>query len=255
MRQNPERVIALRGVHYAVGTEVILADVSFHVHRGEVFGVMGMSGVGKSTLLRLLMGLVRPTAGEIEVLGEPIHGLSEHQLNRVRRKMGMCFQGAALFDSMTVTENVAFGLRRFHPQLGEVEIQRRVAEHLATVGMEGHEDKLPSQLSGGMRKRVGIARALAVEPEIMLYDEPTAGLDPIMSGLMVHTIAKLRDQFGMTSVVVTHEVEELFEVADRAIMLYRGRIIAEDTPDQLRCCAAPEVQQFVAGLPQGPIQV
>lgn len=255
MTIEKQPVLALRDVDYEVEGHPILAGVSVEVYRGEIFGVMGMSGVGKSTLLRLIMGLIQPAAGEIVVQGQSLAGLSERQLNQIRRQMGMCFQGAALFDSMTVAENVAFGLQRFHPELGEEEIQRRVAEHLDIVGMAGTENQRPSQLSGGMRKRVGIARALIVNPELMLYDEPTAGLDPIMSEVIIDLIRKLRAQFGMTSVVVTHEVDELFALADRVIMLHQGKIIVEGQPQELRHSTKPEVRQFVQGLSSGPIQV
>jgi phospholipid/cholesterol/gamma-HCH transport system ATP-binding protein len=255
MNEAREQVVVLRNVNYQVEDTPILEDATCHVYRGEIFGVMGMSGVGKSTLLRLIMGLIKPDAGQIVVLGRNIEKLGEHDLNVVRQKLGLCFQGAALFDSMTVAENVAFGLRRQRPRRPEKEIQRLVAEHLDIVGMEESADRMPSHLSGGMRKRVGIARALIMQPEIMLYDEPTAGLDPIMSGVILHLIAKLREQFNMTSIIVTHEVERLFTVADRAIMLHQGRIIAEDVPENLRCCDGPEVRQFVLGLPDGPIKV
>ena len=189
------------------------------------------------------------------LLGARLNDLSERQLNGLRAKMGISFQGAALFDSMTVAENVGFGLRHPHQTLAEAEIEERVAKYLEIVGMEEHGQKLPSQLSGGMRKRVGIARAVAMTPEIMLYDEPTAGLDPIMSGVIMKLVGDLRRQFGMTSLVVTHEVDELFSVADRVIMIYQGRIVAEDTPENLRCCATPVVHQFVEGSPVGPIKV
>jgi phospholipid/cholesterol/gamma-HCH transport system ATP-binding protein len=255
MITDQEPVIAFRGVHYALDGTVILEDAWCEVYPGEVFGVMGMSGVGKSTMLRLIMGLVKPQAGEVEVLGACLNNLSERQLNDLRVKMGISFQGSALFDSMTVADNVAFGLRHPRQTLSEQEIAERVAQYLEIVGMEEHGEKMPSQLSGGMRKRVGIARALIMTPEIMLYDEPTAGLDPIMSGVIIKLIRDLRRQFGMTSVVVTHEVDELFSLADRVIMLYEGRIVAEDTPDNLRCCSTPVVQQFVQGAPVGPIKV
>jgi phospholipid/cholesterol/gamma-HCH transport system ATP-binding protein len=238
-----------------VGGQSVLEDLSFDVFAGEIYGVMGMSGAGKSTLLRLMMGLIKPDKGEIAIKGTVINSLPERELNRIRLKMGMCFQGAALFDSLSVAENVAFGLRRLRPRLSEEEIQRRVAAHLAEVGMEGSENKMPAELSGGMRKRVGIARALVMQPEIMLYDEPTAGLDPIMAAVILDLIRSLRDKFRMTSVVVTHEVERLFSIADRVMMIHAGRVIAEDTPERLRCCAAPEVKQFVEGLTVGPIAV
>ena len=255
MKTDQDPVIALRGVHYSVGSAKILDDAWCEVYPGEVFGVMGMSGVGKSTMLRLVMGLIRPEAGEIEVLGASLNQLRERQLNTLRLKMGISFQGAALFDSMTVVENVAFSLRHPHQTMSDRDINERVARYLEIVGMEGHEHKLPSQLSGGMRKRVSIARAVAHTPEIMLYDEPTSGLDPIMSGVIIKLIGDLRNQFGMTSVVVTHEVDELFAVADRVIMIYQGRVVAEDTPENLRCCTTPIVKQFVEGSPVGPIKV
>lgn len=255
MSSDQAPVIAFRGVHYSVDDTVILDDAWCEVYPGEIFGVMGMSGVGKSTMLRLIMGLIKPQAGEVEVLGTRLNDLSERQLNALRVKMGISFQGGALFDSMTVAENVAFGLRYPRRTLPEEEIQKRVAQYLEIIGMAEHGQKLPSQLSGGMAKRVGIARAVILTPEIMLYDEPTAGLDPIMSGVIMKLIGDLRRQFGMTSVVVTHEVDELFSVADRVIMLYEGRVVAEDTPANLRCCSTPVVQQFVQGSPVGPIRV
>jgi phospholipid/cholesterol/gamma-HCH transport system ATP-binding protein len=255
MITDQEPVIALRGLYYSVGGAVILEDAWCEVYPGEIFGVMGMSGVGKSTMLRLVMGLIKPQAGEIEVLGVRLNDLSERQLNELRAKMGMSFQGAALFDSMTVADNVAFGLRYPHQRLSSKEIDERVRQYLEIVGMEESAEKMPAQLSGGMKKRVGIARSVIMTPEIMLYDEPTAGLDPIMSGVIMKLIGDLRRQFGMTSLVVTHEVEELFSVADRVIMIHEGRIVAEDSPQNLRCCATPVVHQFVAGLPVGPIRV
>jgi phospholipid/cholesterol/gamma-HCH transport system ATP-binding protein len=255
MITDQDPVIALRGVHYQVGETVVLEDAWCEIYPGEVFGVMGMSGAGKSTLLRLIMGLAKPQAGEIEVLGVRLNHLSERRLNDLRAKMGLCFQGAALFDAMTVADNVAFGLRYPHRRLPEPEIADQVRRHLEIVGMDESAQKMPAQLSGGMKKRVGIARALILTPEIMLYDEPTAGLDPIMSGVIMKLIGDLRRQFKVTSVVVTHEVQALFSVADRVIMIHAGRIVAEDTPDNLRCCSTPVVHQFVEGLPVGPIQV
>jgi len=166
----------------------------------------------------------------------------------------MCFQYAALFDSMTVAENLAFGLRRRN-KLPEEEIRRRIAEHLEIVGMQGTEEMMPSELSGGMKKRVGIARALILNPDIMLYDEPTAGLDPIMASVIDNLIMRLRDEFGMTSVVVTHEVDELLSISDRVMMLYQGQIIACDTPAALQQSENPYVQQFVHGTDSGPIDV
>ena len=252
------RDLVYRGEEVAIAggreSQVILDGVSFEVHHGEVFGIMGMSGAGKTTVLRLLMGLVQPTSGDIEVLGRSITGLPEHELNQVRERMGMCFQYAALLDSMTVAENVAFALRR-HAHLSRREIERKVEEHLERVGMGGSGDKMPAELSGGMKKRVGIARALITEPQVILYDEPSAGLDPIMASVIDSLIVGLRDEFGMTSVVVTHEVDELFGISDRVMMIYQGKVVACDTPEALRVTDNPYVQQFVQGQAHGPIAV
>jgi len=232
----------------------ILDGISFQVYRGEVFGIMGMSGAGKTSILRLLMGLVSPASGDIEVLGQSIVGMSESQLNEVRMQMGMCFQYAALLDSLTVGENVAFTLRR-HTNLSDDEIKRKVAEYLEIVGMTGQAEKMPAELSGGMKKRVGIARALAINPQVMLYDEPSAGLDPIMASVIDELIVKLRKEFQMTSVVVTHEVDELFAIADRIMMIYQGEVIACDRPAALRESDNAYVQQFIRGQAEGPIAV
>ncbi len=250
-------LIEVEGLHYAVNGHEILRDVSFTVHRGETFGVMGMSGSGKSTLLKNLMGLVRPTAGEIRIEGHSIIGLSEAELMRVRARMGMCFQYAALFDSLSVYENVAFGLRRRQrrERIREDYIREQVLIHLREVGLEGTEGKMPSELSGGMRKRVGIARELIMRPDILLYDEPSAGLDPIMSAVIDELIEGLQERFCMTSLVVTHFVDELFAISDRVMMLHDHRVVACDTPQALRATDNPVVQQFVQGLPHGPIAV
>ena len=250
----PDPIIEVDNLCYEVGGQEILRDVTFTVEHGEIFGVMGMSGSGKSTLLRNIMGLVRPCGGDIRIEGESIIGLSERQLEGPRGKMGMCFQYAALFDSMTVFDNVAFGLRR-RLKLPEPEVGPRVQELLHYVGMTGSEAKMPSELSGGMKKRVGIARALALEPKVLLYDEPSAGLDPIITAVIDELILRLRSEFGMTSVVVTHEVDELFALSDRVLMIHDHTVAACDTPAALRATDNPVVQQFVHGLSQGPIAV
>ena len=252
--ESQSEIIIVRDLVYEVGGRRVLNGISFSVRRGECFGIMGMSGAGKSTILKLLMGLIRPAAGEIVIDGTSIVGLSEQQLGPVRRKMGMCFQYAALFDSMTVAENVAFGLRR-HTKLSEEEIAEKVAEALRRVGMSGTEDLYPAELSGGMRKRVGIARALVLEPDIMLYDEPSAGLDPIMQAVLDGLIAELDKQQGMTSVVVTHDVRELFELCDRIMMLHEGQVLQIGTPEELAASSDERVRQFVEGRAQGPIAV
>ncbi len=247
-------IIQVRDLVYAVGGKSVLDGISFDVPRGSIFGVMGMSGTGKSTLLKNLMGLVKPQKGDIIIDGVSIVGLSERELTPIRRKMGMCFQDAALFDSMTVAENVAFGLRR-HTDMSEEEIQQRVREILDNLGLAGAEDLYPAELSGGMRKRVGIARAVVLEPDVMLYDEPSAGLDPIMSARIDELIRRLHDERGITSVIVTHEVEELFALCDLVMMLHEGRIVALDTPQALRASDNELVRQFVEGRAAGPIKV
>jgi phospholipid/cholesterol/gamma-HCH transport system ATP-binding protein len=215
---------------------------------------MGMSGCGKSTLLKLIMGLLRPDDGEVRIQGQDIAGLPERELNRVRQKVGMCFQYAALFDSMTVAENVAFGLCR-HADLERNEIEEVVADCLDRVGLTGSEDACPAELSGGMKKRVGIARAIAVEPEIMLYDEPSSGLDPVVASVIDGLILHLADDLGVTSIVVSHHVRNLFAVADRVMMLFDHRVEHIGTPREIEEGGTDVVRQFVHGQPTGPIIV
>jgi phospholipid/cholesterol/gamma-HCH transport system ATP-binding protein len=254
MGTSQEPLIEVKNLCYDVGGTRILDGVSFTVQRGETFGVMGLSGSGKSTLLRNIMALVQPASGEILIRGQSIVGLHERELNKIRRSMGMCFQYAALFDSLTVADNVGFGLR-WHSRLSRQEIAREVEENLRIVGMEGTEGKLPSELSGGMRKRVGIARALVMRPDIMLYDEPSAGLDPVMARVIDNLVLRLRDEFGATSVIVTHDVGELFGLCDRVMMLHEHQVVACDTPDGMRTSGNPVVRQFIEGSAEGPIKV
>ena len=244
--------VQVRHLAYSVDGAQILRDISFQVDARELFAVMGTSGCGKTTLLKNIIGLVRPTSGDVLIDGEPIGGLRERELTRVRRKMGMCFQYSALFDSLSAGENVAFPLRR-HTRLPEPEIRAVVAEKLATVGMRGRESAMPEQLSGGERKRVGIARALALQPSIMLYDEPSSGLDPVMAGVIDDLIVRLRDELGVTSIVVSHHVKNVFGIADRVVMLHEGTMVAEGSPESLRRSQDPFVQQFISGSPSGPI--
>ncbi len=249
---NEEVIVRVEDLCYEVGGSAILTGISFEVYTGEVFGVMGMSGSGKSTLLRCLMGLVQATSGIIEIDGENMAGKTEDELNSVRAKMGMCFQQAALFDSMTVAENIGFGLKR-RTKLTRQEIATRVDEHLEIVGLSGFGHYMPSALSGGMRKRVGVARALIMQPKIILYDEPTSGLDPIIAGQINGLILHLRDQFQATSIVVTHEVDRLFAIADRVLMLDARTVAACDTPENLLRSDNAKVRQFIAGDMEGPM--
>ena len=244
--------IELDRLCYSIGQKAILDRVDLTIQPGEIFAVMGRSGTGKTTLLRLIMGLVRPTHGRIRVNGADLTQLREPDLDELRKGMGMVFQGAALFDSMSVGENVGFALVE-HRRLPASRLAARVSELLAMVDMDGSEDLMPAQLSGGMRKRVGVARALALEPCIMLYDEPTAGLDPISAAASDELIRRLRDTVGVTSVIVSHDVQSLRRVSDRAALLHRGRFIAVGPIGVLETNPDPAVAQFLAGLPNGPM--
>jgi len=247
-------LIELRRLVYTIQDRHILRGVDMRVERGETFAVVGFSGVGKSTLLKCIAGLIEPTSGEVIIDGVNIVGMAESKLRSVRAKIGMAFQNAALFDSLTVYENVSFGLRH-QRRLPEDEIRRIVAEKLALVGLSNTEDLYPSQLSGGMQKRVGIARALAVDPEILLYDEPTSGLDPVMAAVIGDLIIRLRDKLGVTSVVVAHDVALTKKVANRIGMLYGGRICMVGTWAEIAATDNPVVRQFIDGRVEGPVKV
>lgn len=233
---------------------VILAGANLEVPAGSIVTIMGISGSGKTSLLRCLAGLVRPTSGRVLVGDLELTGMTEDQLNRRRGRMGMVFQYSALFDSLNVFDNIAFGLK-YNSKLTPAEIQDRVAELLEAVGLEGTEDRLPAQLSGGMRKRVSLARALAPRPEVVFYDEPTSGLDPIVTSLMNELIRTVRQREGVTSVVVTHDVESAMAISDQLALLGDGRILASGTPAQMRESDDPALKQFLSGSPTGPIHV
>nr|WP_320148245.1 ABC transporter ATP-binding protein [uncultured Anaeromusa sp.] len=225
----------------------ILRDVNLEIHKGEVFVIIGPSGSGKSTLLRLIIGLAKPTSGRIWVLGQDVTQLDEEAMNLVRLRMGMVFQYSALFDSMTVGDNVAFGLRQ-HTKLSEEEIAKIVRRKLRMVGLVGREELLPGQLSGGMKKRVSLARAIANNPEVVLYDEPAAGLDPVMTEKIDRLILGARRMTGATSVVVTHYMNSAMRIADRIAMLHEGKVIAIDTKERMQETIDPVVYQFIHGM-------
>lgn len=240
--------------YVAPGGRTILEDVSLVVPTGRTMAVMGMSGSGKTSLLKCIGGLVRPAAGEIWLDDDQVVGLNEREMNAVRERVGYVFQYAALFDSLTVYDNVAFGPR--HRGLGRgAEMDRLVEEKLALVGMDGTQEMYPSELSGGMQKRVGLARALALNPEVLLYDEPTSGLDPITSAVIDELVNSMRDHLGVTSVIVSHNMDSINRVADEVTMLYDGRVIASGPLDAVRNSDDPRVRQFLEGRSEGPIVV
>ncbi len=241
-----EAVISLRQLNITFGTHTVLDNIDLDVYKGETLAVLGPSGTGKSTVLRSMIGLLEPNGGQIFIQGEDVSGLDEDGWNRLRMKMGMVFQYSALFDFLTVGENVAFGLRQ-HTDKSNEEIQGIVTQMLDLVGLPGTQDLYPAELSGGMKKRVGLARAIAVNPEIVLYDEPTAGLDPIMSRNISRLIKKTQEQLHVTSVLVTHDMQSAFYAADRVAMLYEGHIVAIGTADEMKNSTNPIVKAFIEG--------
>ena len=240
-------MIETRNLRKNFKSQVVLDGVSFRIENGESVAIVGRSGGGKSVLLKHLIGLLQPDSGEVLIDGENIVGMNERQLLRVRRKFGMLFQGSALFDSMTVAENVAFGLRR-HEHLTEAEIEKKVAYALEVVDLPGTQNKQPAELSGGMKKRVGLARAIVYEPQIVLYDEPTTGLDPIVSDSIDELMMAVRDRLNVTSVVVTHDMRSARRLGQHVIMLNRGKIHANGPPDEIFNSQDPIVRQFVDGI-------
>lgn len=241
-QSNP--AIRISGLHKAFGEQVVLNNVSLTIERGKTLLVLGRSGTGKSVLLKLLIGLQKPDNGEIEINGEKVTTLPLNELNEVRKKIGFLFQNAALYDSLTVEENVAFPIRR-HLKMSNDERQARVRELLARVGMEDALKKMPANISGGMKKRVGLARALALDPEIMLLDEPNAGLDPITAAEIDELIRALQQERGITSIVVTHDMRSVQTVADRVALLNKGSVVIEGTPDDLKQSDDPFVMSFM----------
>jgi len=243
-------MIAVRSLAKRIGQQEILRGVDLEVATGETLAIIGRSGGGKSVLLKHLVGLMTPDAGEIWIDGQNIIGLNERQLGAIRTKLGMLFQGGALFDSMTVEENIAFPLR----EAGERDpkaLRAKVEEMLEVIEMEGQQDKMPESLSGGMKKRVGLARSIIRRPSCVLYDEPTSGLDPVVADSINRLIRRLQERFGMTSVVVTHDMKSAFDVADHIAYLHEGRIYFRGTANELQHSPDPLIQDFLLGRSDG----
>ena len=246
-------MIRVVDLYKSFGSQRVLAGVNLEIPDGTICVVIGGSGAGKSCLLKHFIGLLRPDHGEVWVDDVELSALRGRALNRVRNRFGMLFQGGALFDSLSVYDNVAFPLRE-KTRLSEAVIQQKVHERLAQVGLSGVDDKFPSELSGGMRKRVALARALVSEPEILLFDEPTTGLDPIRVNAIHRLILDLHQLLHFTAVVVSHEIPEIFSVATQVAMLHEGMIIATGTPSEIQASPNPVVQQFISGSTEGPIE-
>jgi len=245
-------MIEIIDVHKSFGSLDVLRGVNLTIEKGESMTVIGGSGSGKSVLIKHVIGLLHPDKGRLIVDGQVMNDLDEFGLNELRKKFGMLFQMAALFDSLTVWENVGFSLKQ-HTKHTDKEIREIATQKLALVGLKDVEDKMPSELSGGMKKRVGLARAIAMDPAIILYDEPTTGLDPIAADAINDLIIDLRKKLGVTSVSITHDMHSAYKISDRIAMLYKGEILETGTPDQIRNSANPIVHQFITGSAVGPI--
>jgi phospholipid/cholesterol/gamma-HCH transport system ATP-binding protein len=246
-------VIKLVNVSKSFGPQTVLTNLCLEVPRGQVTAVIGPSGEGKSVLLKQMIGLEKPDGGQVLVDGEDITHLGRSDLNRVREKFGMLFQNAALFDSLTVFENVAFPLEE-KTTLSREQIRNKVHEALLHVGLKDIDHKYPDELSGGMKKRVGLARALLLDPQIILFDEPTTGLDPIICRAIHQLISDTHRMFGFTAVIVSHEIPEIFDISSRVAMLFKGKIIEEGPTEEIRNSRNPVVRQFIDGSLDGPIQ-
>lgn len=249
-----EVLVAIEQVYKSFNGVPVLAGVDFSIRRGESIVVIGQSGCGKSVLLKHIIRLLEPDKGRVIFDGMDLAELDNKQLTAVRQRIGMLFQSAALFDSLTVAENVGLGLKELH-RYDDKRVKEIVYEKLELVGLTEAADKSPAELSGGMRKRVGLARAIAYDPEMLLYDEPTTGLDPITADMIDNLIVELNTKLDVTSVTVTHDMKSAFKIASRIIMLYQGRVEFDGTPEEIRTADNPVVQQFITGKSTGPIHV
>lgn len=247
-------MIELKNVCKAFNGHKVMDNLNLRIETGESMVIIGRSGCGKSVLLKHIMGIMRPDAGDVFIDGTDISKINSKELNKVRMNFGMLFQGAALFDSLTVLENVGFQLFEY-TELSLDEIKQRVAECLKLVGLSGVEDAKPAELSGGMKKRVGLARAICMSPKIILFDEPTTGLDPIMGDIINDLIRHLHETLNVTSITVTHDMKSAYKIADRIAMLYDKRIIAIGTPEDIKNSDDGVVRQFISGEAKGPITI
>lgn len=245
-------MIEIQGLDKAFGEHKVLDGLSLKIKEGSTCVIIGRSGCGKSVLVKHIVGLLKPDNGKVLVDGKEVAKLNSKELNALRMKIGMVFQGGALFDSLSVGENVGFGLTE-HDGFTKKELSERVEESLSLVGLSGIQNLMPSQLSGGMKKRVALARAICIKPQILLYDEPTTGVDPITADAINGLIKGLHDKLKITSVAVTHDMKSAYRIADRIAMMYQGKIIAEGSPSDIQNTANPVVHQFINGLSKGPI--
>jgi phospholipid/cholesterol/gamma-HCH transport system ATP-binding protein len=245
-------VVDVRGVRYITGSRAIFDGLDLSVARGSITAVMGPSGTGKTTLLRLLTGQIWPAAGTVQVLGQAVGSLNTRELFALRKRMGMLFQNGALLTDLNVFENVAFPVRE-HSRLPEPVLRRLVLMKLEAVGLRGAEGLMPQQLSGGMARRVALARAIVMDPEVLIYDEPFVGLDPVSMGIIVRLIRRLNDALGITSIVVSHDVQEVGSIADYSYLLDSGRVVASGTTAELNASSDPTVRQFMQGSSEGPV--
>lgn len=251
---DKKHIIELKKVSKSFGEFTVLQDLDLALEKDRVNIIIGRSGGGKSVLIKHIIGLLKPDKGQVLIQNKNIVPMNERQLAKIRRNFGMLFQEAALFDSLTVAENVAFPLIE-HTRKTSLEVDEIVKQKLASVGLSGMGGKMPSELSGGMRKRVGLARALVMDPEVVLFDEPTSGLDPIMAAAINELIVRTQKEFGATCVVISHDIDATMKIADNIYMLYEGKIIAQGSPEEIRQNEDPVVRQFIRGEAQGPIKV
>ena len=251
MSQEP--LVEIRDLNFTYDSRPVLTGINMTIPKGKVVAVMGSSGCGKTTTLRVIGGQLKPTSGSVKVGGQAVHELNGDGLYALRRRMGMLFQFGALFTDLSVFDNVAFPLRE-HTKLPPALIRDLVLMKLNAVGLRGARDLMPSEISGGMARRVALARAMALDPELMLYDEPFAGLDPISMGVAARLIRELNDTMGLTSIIVSHDVEETFLIADHVVLLANGRIVAQGSPVDMRASEDPLVRQFVHAAPDGPVR-